>query len=137
MKVFRFMSKEEFEKYKNGEELINTTKHKAKTSSIGFCFFNLKDFSPEYAWKFFKGVSFPDLCAVFEVDGTKLKQGYGIYSDPNKTLYELMNFIPKTIKVAEYSTTTYNNKDFKLLKYTANKINIFTDKFEWRNVNEL
>lgn len=137
MKVFRFMNKEEFEKYKNGEELINTTKHKAKTSSIGFCFFNLKDFSPEYAWKFFKGVSFPDLCAVFEVDETKLKQGYGIYSDPNKSLYELMNFIPKMINVTEYSTITYNNKDFKLLKYTTGKISIFADKFEWRSKNEL
>lgn len=132
MKVFRFMCNEEFNKYKNGETLINNTIHESKTNSIGFCFFKLKDFSPEDAWKFFKGISFPDVCAVFEVDETKLKQCYGIYRDPNKSLYELMNFIPKLIKVAEYSTTTYNNKDFKLLRYTTSRITIFNKSFEWR-----
>lgn len=79
------------------------------------------------------GAIFPDMCVVFEVDERELKKGYGIYSDPEKTLYELMNFIPKAIKVPEYSTTEYNNQVFKLIKYTKQRLNIFEyyDKFEW------
>lgn len=130
------MSYEEFEKYMNGENLYNNTKHKAKTNSIGFCFFDINDFSPEFAWKFLKGAIFPDICVVFEVDETLLRKGYGIYSDPNKTLYELMNFIPKMIRVSEYCTENYNKEVFKLVKYTTNKLNFLENykSFEWREV---
>lgn len=130
------MSYEEFEKYMNGENLYNNTKHKAKTNSIGFCFFDINDFSPEFAWRFLKGAIFPDICVVFEVDETLLRKGYGIYSDPNKTLYELMNFIPKMIRVSEYCTENYNKEVFKLVKYTTNKLNFLKNykSFEWREV---
>lgn len=136
MKIFRFMSYKEFEKYMNGENLYNNTKHKAKTNSIGFCFFDINDFSPEFAWRFLKGAIFPDICVVFEVDETLLRKGYGIYSDPNKTLYELMNFIPKMIRVSEYCTENYNKEVFKLVKYTTNKLDFLENykSFEWRKV---
>ena len=136
MKIFRFMSYKEFEKYMNGENLYNNTKHKAKTNSIGFCFFDINDFSPEFAWRFLKGAIFPDICVVFEVDETLLRKGYGIYSDPNKTLYELMNFIPKMIRVTEYCTENYNKEVFKLVKYTTNKLDFLKNykSFEWREV---
>ncbi len=134
MQVFRFMSKAELIKFQNGETLYNDTRHKAKTNSIGFCFFSYDDFNPEFAWKFIKGAIIPDLCAVFEVDDKYLKKGYGIYNDPMKTLKELMNFTPKFIKVNEYSTTQYSNENFKLIKYTTNKLDLFInyDKFEWK-----
>ena len=47
-----------------------------------------------------------------------------------------MNFIPKVIKVPEYSTTQYNNQIFKLIKCTKSQLNIFEkpDKFEWMEV---
>lgn len=136
MKIFRFMSYKEFEKYMNGENLYNNTKHKAKTNSIGFCFFDINDFSPEFAWRFLKGAIFPDICVVFEVDETLLRKGYGIYNDPDKTLYELMNFIPKMIRVSEYCTENYNKEVFKLVKYTTNKLDFFKNykSFEWREV---
>lgn len=136
MKIFRFMSYEEFKKYMNGENLYNNKKYKAKTNSIGFCFFDIKDFSPEFAWRFLKGAIFPDICVVFEVDETLLRKGYGIYSDPNKTLYELMNFIPKMIRVSEYCTENYNKEVFKLVKYTTNKLDFLENykSFEWREV---
>lgn len=136
MKIFRFMSYKEFEKYMNGENLYNNTKHKAKTNSIGFCFFDINDFSPEFAWRFLKGAIFPDICVVFEVDETLLRKGYGIYSDPNKTLYELMNFIPKIIRVSEYCTENYNKEVFKLMKYTTSKLDFLKNykSFEWREV---
>lgn len=136
MKIFRFMSYKEFEKYMNGENLYNNTKHKAKTNSIGFCFFDINDFSPEFAWRFLKGAIFPDICVVFEVDETLLRKGYGIYSDPNKTLYELMNFIPKMKRVSEYCTENYNKETFKLVKYTTNELDFLRNykNFEWREV---
>lgn len=136
MKIFRFMSYKEFEKYMNGENLYNNTKYKAKTNSIGFCFFDINDFSPEFAWRFLKGAIFPDICVVFEVDETLLRKGYGIYSDPNKTLYELMNFIPKMIRVSEYCTENYNKEVFKLVKYTTNKLDFLKNykSFKWREV---
>lgn len=136
MQVFRFMSKNEFKKYMDGENLYNNTKHKAKTNSTGFCFFNNYDFRPEFAWKFLKGAIFPDICVVFEVNSSLLRKGYGIYSDPNKTLYELINFIPKMIKVSEYCTGKYNNKTFKLVKYTTNNLDFLKNynNFEWREM---
>lgn len=136
MKVFRFMSNEEFEKYMNGENLYNNTKHKSKTNSIGFCFLDLNDFSPEFAWRFLKGAILPDICAVFEVDKSLLRKKYGIYSDPNKTLYELINFIPKMIKISEYCTGKYNKKTFRLIKYSTNKLDILKnyENFEWREM---
>lgn len=136
MQVFRFMSKEELLKYLHGDNLYNATKHKAKTNSIGFCFLGIDDVKPEHAWNFLKGAIMPDLCAVFEVDEKIIKKGYGIYSDPNKSLYELINFIPKSITVPEYSTTKYNNQDFKLIKYTKHRLNLFQryEKFEWIEV---
>lgn len=136
MQIFRFMSYEEFDKYMKGENLYNNTKHKAKTNSTGFCFFDLNDFRPEYAWRFLKGAIFPDICVVFEVDKSLLRKGYGIYSDPNKTLYELMNFIPKRIEVTEYCTAKYNNKNFKIVKHTINRLNLLQnyENFEWREM---
>lgn len=138
MKLFRFMSKTEFLKYLKGEELYNNTKHQAKTDSIGFCFFGLDDVTPEFAWKFIRGAIYPDICVVFETDEKELKKGYGIYNDPNKTLYELMNFIPKIIKVPEYSITKYNAQTFKVIKFTNFRLNIFEkyEKFEWVEVQQ-
>ena len=138
MQVFRFMSKEELLKYLHGEELQNNTRHQAKTDSVGFCFFKISDVTPEYAWKFLRGATFPDVCVMFETNDGLLKKGYGIYNDPEKTLYEVMNFIPKMIRVTEYSTRKYNNQTFKLIKYTKSKLNVFKkyEKFEWMEVHK-
>jgi hypothetical protein len=136
MKVFRFMSYEELRKYKNGENLYNNTKHQAKTNSRGFCFFNIDDFKPEYAWIFIKGAISADVCAVFEVDESLLRKTYGIYNDPNKTLEEILNWVIKPMKVDEYCTAKYNNKNFKLIKYSTNKLSIFSNykNFDWREI---
>ena len=69
------MSSVELLKFLEGEDLFNTTKHKAKTDSVGFCFFAIDDVTPEYAWKFLRGAIFPDVCVVFEVNDMYLKKG--------------------------------------------------------------
>lgn len=126
MKVFRFMSKEEFKKYKAGELLENNKKHESKTSSVGFCFFDIKDFEPKNAMHFLSGIVSFDVCAVFEVDKKILNKTYGVYASPIKRtgdIEELINLLKglnDKFTATEYCTTKYNNKDFKLVKYTEN-----------------
>lgn len=130
MRVIRFMSKKEFKKYKKGCTLYNDTQHVNVnlTDSIGFCFLNAEEYSPEYAYKFLIGAIFPEICCVFDAPEDKLKKGYGIYH------------IPKTrpsrpFKAIEYSTIKYSKEDFKLIRYTD--CNMFEkyltdEKFEWK-----
>lgn len=130
MKVFRFMSNNEFNKFRNGDTLTNTTKFQGRTNSEGFCFLNFDEYKPEYACHFLHGAigAFPmekmfeaGICAVFEVDDKLLKQTYGKYLKP-LTLEEYKKHKTRDMFTAkEYCTTTYNNKDFKLIKYTIPK----------------
>ena len=124
MIIFRFMSKNEFEKYRSGEILKNEKIHQGKTNSIGFCFFNIEDFKPERAMHFLSGVVTLDICAVFETS-KKLNKTMGTYAKlpPSSgsaiiDYIRIMNGIIERFDATEYCTTMYNNKDFKLLKYS-------------------
>lgn len=128
MKVFRFMSKNEFDKFNSGKTLYNTKNHKlnSKTNSIGFCFLNLDDFEPEEAMHFLSGIVSFEVCAIFDVDEKYLTQTHGIYA---KTLPSSGDFFTDLLEVltgntdkfeaTEYCTEEYNNKIFKLDKYTT------------------
>lgn len=124
MKIFRFMSRNEFEKYRSGQLLINKTIHQGKTNSIGFCFFNIDDYRPERAMHFLSGVATLDVCAIFETN-KRLNKTKGTYAKlPPSTGNALIDYIRVLngmvykFDAAEYCTTTYNNKEFKLLKYS-------------------
>ena len=124
MKVFRFMSKLEFEKYKNDITLINNKKHDEKTNSIGFCFLNIEEFTPEEAMHFLSGIATFDVCAVFETE-EKLNKTYGIYAKPIKTtgnpfedLLNLFSGFTDNFTANEYCITEYSKKTMKLLKYS-------------------
>ncbi len=126
VKVFRFMSKEEFDSYMNGDILINTVKHKAKTNSKGFCFFSLEDFEPEDAMHFLSGIVNFEVCAVFET-AERLIKSYGVYAKPIKStgnaLEDLINLFygfNNRFTASEYCATEYDNKKMKLLKYSRN-----------------
>ena len=124
MKVFRFMSKEEFEKYNKNLTLKNSKKHNGKTNSIGFCFLNIEEYTPEEAMHFLSGIATFDVCAVFETK-EKLNKTYGIYAKPIKStgniVEDLMNLYGNYMDrftANEYCITEYNNKTMKLLKYS-------------------
>lgn len=124
--VFRFMSKKEFNDYKNGEILKNDTIHKGRTNSIGFCFLNIDDYTPEKALHFLSGIVSFDVCAIFKTT-KKLRNTYGVYAKPIKatenTLEDLMNIFNgfnETFTATEYCTTEYSDKNFKLIKYSEN-----------------
>ena len=122
MKVFRFMSKREFDKYMNGEELVNHTFHgtNANTNSVGFCFMKVDDFSPEEASHFLIGVVDPDVCAVFETEAD-LEETYGVYAKPLRkgTLEELLKKWRESFKAKEYCTESYNKDTFHLVEYST------------------
>lgn len=124
MEVFRFMSKEEFKKYMNGEELVNKKEYRAKTNSKGFCFLDLKDFTPEEAIHFLSGIVSFDVCAVFETKD-KMQKTYGVYAKPFKStgnsIEDLLNIFSgftDRFTANEYCTTEYNKETMKLLKYS-------------------
>lgn len=124
MKIFRFMSKEEFEKYQSGQELKNDKIHPGKTNSKGFCFLNLEEYKPEQALHFLSGIVSFDICAIFETN-IKLNKTYGIYAKPVKPsgdiMQDLLNLysnFDNSFRANEYCTTEYNNKVFNLIKYS-------------------
>ncbi len=145
MKVFRFMSDEEFKKFKEDKTLINYKKHNCNTTSIGFCFLSLDDFKPEYAIHFLNGLVNTEVCAIFEVDKKKLNKSKGKYaqvilqSDWRKmSIIEQYASFTKSFDAREYCTEKYNNKNFKLLRYTKDSHNYFGEdypKWSWKDEN--
>lgn len=117
MKLFRFMSKEEFNKYMNGETLINTKDHhkedNQKTNSVGFCFFNYAHYKPEEMLHSLTGIVNFDICCIFETERKNVRRTRGRYSKPVER-----NSINRTTIIAhEYCTTEYSKDSFKLKKY--------------------
>ena len=101
MRVFRFMSMDEFKKYQIGDTLSNDKKHPdygQKTESVGFCFMVYDDYYPEYAYEFLSGIVSDDVCVVFEVDDTLIVISSTLYSTPAPL--NLLNLPPLPIMCA-------------------------------------
>lgn len=124
MKVFRFMSMDEFNDFLCGMKLNNNKKHETNTDSIGFCFLNEEEFDAKYAYSFLSGIVSDDLCAEFETDEKNLNKSWGIYADPYGSFFS-------SITVDEYCTKHYNNKDFKLLRIAKMKLNYKTLDYDF------
>lgn len=125
MKLFRFMSYEEFKKYCKGAKMLNTTNHNKdnckKTNSIGFCFFNYAEYKPEEMLHSVFGIVSCNICCIFETDRKNVRRTYGRYSQAiNKD-----SLSRRTIIAHEYCTTEYDKDTFKLLKYAI------PDWFNW------
>lgn len=129
MKLFRFMSKEEFNKYLKGEELINEIKHIGNTNSKGFCFMNCEDYEPEYAYQFLSGIVSTGVCAVFETNEI-LTKSYARYAEPYGRFLD--SFISD-----EYCIEKYSNNDFKLIKYCYDFDEKWCQDKEWKWHNEV
>lgn len=125
MRVCRFMSAGEFERFLRGERLTNQHDWKSegrKTGSKGFCFFPAgeNDPKPEDRIAYLTGVVSMDVCAVFETSITGLRISEGRYSDPDAPLPSLLAIIGGDLGgmqwVQELSRKSYSNKDFRLVK---------------------
>lgn len=131
MKLYRFMSFEEFRKYYFNIELNNTINHnrdrKQKTNSIGFCFFRLLDCKPEKMFHSVTGIVDTDICAIFETDRQNVRKGMGRYCQ------EIENtFYRKIIYMNEYSTTRYDKNTFKLDSFAIPIWN--SEKWDWKKI---
>lgn len=125
MQIFRFMSYDEFNKYRSGKVMRSKKDHSkkygSKTSSKGFCFLDTEDFTPEQAMHFLSGIVSFDVCAVFETDEI-LNKSFGIYAEHIESDIDLLKLlvlgIEKSFKATEYCTTEYDKRRYKLLKYS-------------------
>ena len=133
MKLFRFMSFEEFTKYCNEEELINNTNHNKdndnKTNSIGFCFFNYAHYKPEEMLHSVFGVVTCNVCCIFETDRKNVRRTYGRYSQA----IDKNTLDRRTIIAHEYCTTRYSKENFKLLQWAIPEWSNW-DNWEWQQM---
>ena len=123
MKIFRFMSKKEFDKLIRGEILKNNKHHSGRTNSVGFCFMKTSDNTPEYAYEFLSGVVDDDVCVVFETN-KKMNKSWGVYADPYGRFFA-------TITEDEYCTKEYSLEDFKIVEMAIRRFD--KEKWAWEN----
>lgn len=82
MRVTRFCSLAEYNKFMSGETLTNNTDHfkngKGGSISVGFCF---TDDDPQTAWRYLKGIVYPEICMILDIDRSLLRESRGKYAD--------------------------------------------------------
>lgn len=128
MKLFRYMSKKEFEKLIKGETLKNNTHHQGITTSIGFCFMKVDDNEPRYAYHFLSGIVSDDICVVFETN-KKLTKSFGIYASPYGSFFD-------TITEDEYCTKEYSLNDFKIVEMAIPEF--WKEEWKWEtDINKI
>ena len=112
MQVTRFMSRKEWEAFRDGKILINDTDHykggKGGSLSVGFCF---TEDSPEDAWVYLSGVVDADVCATFDFPDGYLKQSSGVYADHS----EGAGFFDKVLKT-EWCCVKYHRSIAKVVQ---------------------
>lgn len=112
MKLTRFCSKEEYEKFMAGETLTNHTDHyrggKGGSTSVGFCF---TTDPPKAAWQYLKGIVSSEVCMVLDIPQESLKISIGKYADYSKGQSGIHSCLKK-----EFCLTTYSNKTDRLIK---------------------
>lgn len=141
MKLIRFMSIAEFEKFRAGELLENTTdfhaEHQQRTDAVGFCFLDYDEHDEQAALHFLSGIVNQEICAVFEVDDVVaekgLKIGEGTFAAPMNSAIDFF----ASMQVTEYSTKRYSNQNMELLKYADNFEDNYDEEsfdriFEWK-----
>ena len=127
MKLVRFMSENELQKYMRGERLENRTDWRKAgwdSGSRGFCFFG-DEVEPEERLSYAAGIV--DISAVAEFEPLpfvrlEMTESVGTYRDPGKdapSLEELLLLpfenIPK-MRVREYSLQSYSNQVLRLIR---------------------
>lgn len=146
MKLFRFMSNVEFQKYRSGKVMKNKKDHHKtnhnKTNSVGFCFLDLEEYKPEYALHFLSGIVDFSVCAIFEVDPKDVIKTYGRYAEPitdfeallEMSLVESIKMLGESFIANEYCTKEYSRRNFKLIKYTTPNWYDW-DNWKWEECN--
>lgn len=124
MIVTRFCSINEYGKFMAGETLINTTNHfkdgRGGSLSVGFCF---TEDDPLTAWRYLKGIVYPEICMVLDIDDALLTPSFGKYADYSNGQDGSHACLKK-----EYCLTQYSNKTARLVRTVTPKM--FADSIE-------
>lgn len=150
MKVYRYMSRKEFDLLQSGASLHNDTiRDESYSNAHGFCFLaetttfttanydgDEQDYtySPEDCLCFLDGIVTEDVLVEFEVkDFEILRQGFGSYMNPISTEYDMF------ITITEYSSTYYDKYLLKPLRAKFNNIETYgwVEKTPWVAVGEI
>lgn len=139
MKVYRYMSEQEFAKITAGVTIqSNNHFNDYATDSCGICFLPEENifwseileqrvhFTPEECFQFLTGIISRNAILVeFEVDTrlTNLTKSFGIYADPFTDSWDYL------IKIDELCTNTYDIDTFIPTRYC------FGGENKWYNVN--
>lgn len=111
MKLYRYMSTDEFTKMIAGINLVNkNTFTNNRTESAGFCFLseNTNGYTPVEAILFLQGIVTNDVLVEFTVDPKLVSKSSGVYIDPVED---------GLLIIDEYCTVSYNRDLFKPCKY--------------------
>lgn len=112
IRLTRFCSQQEYNKFMAGEELVNDKDHfqggKGGSTSAGFCF---TPDEPKTAWRYLKGIVTADICMVLDIEATMINESAGVYADYSKGA----DFTKRCWK-KEYCTKQYSNKTARLVK---------------------
>ena len=139
MKLLRFMSIRELDKYLVGDVLRNDTewgRGLGKTMSKGFCFFPVgkKYDDPETRVRYMAGVADLERAVLFETS-VPLMKSFGMYRDPNEklpeSLFDILFTPPKMIRQDEYCTTSYSNQSMKIRKIGIPKLTAKGWSIDW------
>ena len=109
----RFCSMDEYNAYRRGETLHNTTDHwqggNGGATTNGFCF---TEDDPKTAWQYLKGIVSPECCIIVEpMSQQVLYVGDGTYADYSNGKDGSTRCIKR-----EYCTAHYSNKTMRLVK---------------------
>ena len=148
MKLYRYMSFNEFNKMNAGITIVGKRSFKARTNSEGICFLGEKTpaetyyteydendlpysvevnytFTPEDCMRFLCGIVSKDILVEFETDSTNIRESWGTYSDP---------YGEDCMGITEYCTPSYNRDTFIPVRYAIPN-NEFCDGFVWYPFN--
>lgn len=101
------MSRLEWDKLQTGQTITNHRKHKAKTTSVGFCF---TEDEPQVAWEYLAGIVDAEVCVTFDFPDGYLRKSYGVYADHS----EGAKFEDKMLKT-EWCCAKYNRSIAKVV----------------------
>lgn len=142
MKVYRYMSLNEFNKMSAGCEIIGRKSFRAYTESKGICFlpesvrfesesvdseFLEVCFSPADCLRFLSGIVTDEVLVEFEAAEGYLSESRAFYADP-------VNMDPDaTIEITELCAPSYNRNIFQPLRYGF--VDRWTGEAEWYHFN--
>lgn len=117
MKIYRYMSKKEFQLYTAGVPMIHAKNNlKANTTSVGFCFLGEKTqiknnicYSSVECLEFLEGIVTNDVLVEMTAPDELLKKSLGIYASP-------FNY-DDTICIQEYCAKSYDLTTFIPCRY--------------------